>query len=175
MFVDAVDSHFVAVRDRLNAIVGNPYVAKGYSEAQDWPPKNVTPNVFYLLTLGDKPIGRQMYSAQTPVKFHMVQWVWIIKGTDLQSGQRAANRGDRFRVNQAMKGALTTALYPHFAEKKTWSLVGDTWTGVSLNPVEYITWSPADFAPAQPSSKETGIIYGAAALRIWNMLDSIPS
>lgn len=172
-YVDAIDSHYQAVKARL-VTAASPYVTKGLLEAQDWPNKDVTPNVFYLLTLDDKAIGRQMYSATVPVKFHLVQWVWVITGTDLQSGQRAENRGDRFRVGQAMKDALTNALYPNFTEKKTWSLDGsNVWVGTSLIPPESITWTPVEFAPR--SNKEAGVIYGAASVRIWNMLDSIPS
>lgn len=172
-YVDAIDSFYQAAKARLVA-TASPYPAKGLLEAQDWPNKNALSNVFYLLTLDDRAVGRQMYSATVPVKFHLVQWVWIITGTDLQSGQRAENRGDRFRVGQAMKDALTNALYPNFTEKKTWALdSGGTWIGTSLIPPEYITWSPVEFAPK--SSQESGVIYGAASVRIWNMLDSIPS
>lgn len=172
-FVDGIDSHYQAVRARLGP---NPtYPVKGFLQAMDWPPKPITNNAFYLLDLGDKPIGKQMYSATVPVKFHFVQWNWVIVGTDLQSGQRADNRGDRFRVGQAMKDALTQALYPNFTEKKTWTLDGSgTWVGTSLVPPEYVTWNPVEFMP-KPTNKESGVIYGAAALRIWNMLDSIPS
>ena len=72
-----------------------------------------------------------------------------------------------------MKDVLTNALYPNFTEKKTWSLSGSTWVGASLDPPEYITWTPVEFAPK--SRQDAGVIYGAASLRIWNMLDSIPS
>lgn len=178
-YVDAIDSFYQAIKARIVAqsiALGQTtplYPAKGLLEAQDWPNKDAISNAFYLLTLDDKAVGRQMYSATVPVKFHLVQWVWIITGTDLQSGQRAENRGDRFRVGQAMKDVLTNAHYPNFAEKKSWALSGANWVGTSLVPPEFITWSPVEFAPK--SDQASGVIYGAAGLRIWNMLDSIPS
>jgi sensor c-di-GMP phosphodiesterase-like protein len=172
-YVDCIDSHYQAVKVRMATINANRAV-KGLLMAQDWPPKNVELEAFYLLTLKDSAVGRNFYSASTPVKIENVQWVWIIKGTDTQQGVRAANRGDRFRTMFAMKDELTKALYPNFTEKKSWSLdAGGVWQAVSENPVEFITWTPVEFY--EKSAMESGVMWGSASVRIVNMTDTITS
>ena len=174
MFVDALDSHYQSVKARLIA-ANSPYQTKGLMAAMDWPPKDITPNMFYLMNLQDKAAGKTMYSAQTPVKFHFVQWGWMVIGTDLKQGERKDNRGDRFRTQEAMKGALTKALYPQFTEKKTYAIDPTTgvWSGTSLDPVEFITWTPVDFH--EEMKQDSGVVYGTALVRIWDMLDQILS
>lgn len=170
-YVDAIDSHYQYVKGRV-ALVNAARVVAGLLDAQDWPPKEVKLDAFYLLMVADSSIGRQGYSAAVPIKFHHVQWVWINKGTDVQQGERKANRADRMRTMQQMKGELINALFPHYAEKKTWSLDGNgTWNGSSLNPVEYITWTPVDFA--EKGAMDSGIRWGSAAIRICDMTDTI--
>ena len=172
-YVDAVDSFYQAAKARL-AVINPERVVKGMLVAQDWPPQNVTLNAFYLLTLKDSAADRSFYSASVPVKFHHVQWVWIIKGTDLQQGQRAANRGDRFRTMFTMKDELTKALYPNFTEKFTWSLDGNgDWLPTAESPVEYITWTPVEFY--ERSAMDSGVVWGSGAVKIWTMTDTITS
>lgn len=172
-YVDAVDSFYQAVKSRMTDL--NPQrEVKGMLMAQDWPPKNVALEAFYLLTIHDSPSGKSFYSAVTPVKFHHVQWVWIIKGTDIQQGTRAANRGDRFRTMFTMKDELTKAMYPNFTEKLNWSLDGNgIWAGVAESPVEYITWTPVEFY--EKSAMDSGMVWGSAATKIWQMTDTITS
>ena len=172
-FVDAVDSIYQNAKARISAV--NPSrVTAGLLAAQDWPPKNVKLEAFYLLDLGEAPAMKAFYSATVPVKFHQLQWVWIVKGTELQQGVRAANRGDRFRTMQTMKGELTNGLFPGFTEKKTWSLdASGNWIGVSLNPVEFITWTPVEFH--ERLDKDSGIMYGSGAVRVCDETDAITS
>src|SRR5580692_11732009 len=95
--LDALDSYYQYVKGRIIAF-NNQRVVKGMLSAQDWPPKQVTLNAFYLLDMGEEPVGKQGFSPAVPIKFHLVQWTWIIKGSDLQPGERLANRGDRYRT-----------------------------------------------------------------------------
>lgn len=172
-YVDAIDSFYQAVKTRMATINPSRQV-KGMLLARDWPPKNISLEAFYLLTLSDTSIGRQAYSAAAPMKFHHVQWVWIVKGTDLQPGVRQANRGDRFRTHEQMKDEMTRALYPGFTEKKTWALDGNgNWVGSSENPVEYITWTPVDYV--EKSQMDSGVIWGSATVKVWQMTDVITS
>lgn len=172
-YVDGVDSFYQAAKARMKVINPNR-VVKGMLMAQDWPPKTVAMEAFYLLTLKDSAADRNFYSAQTPVKFHHLQWVWIIKGTDIQPGTRAANRGDRFRTMWQMKDELTKALYPNFCEKLSWSLdPAGVWVGVPENPVEYITWTPVEFY--EKSAMDSGVVWGSAATKIFDMTDAIAS
>lgn len=170
-FVDAVDSHYQHVKSRI-ATVNIDRVVAGLLDAQDWPPKNVKLDAFYLLILAASSIGRQGYSQQTPIKFHHCQWVWINKGTDLQQGVRAANRGDRFRTMEQMQGELINALYPGFTEKLTWGLdANGNWIGTELTPVEYITWTPVELY--EKGAMDSGVRYGSGAVKIMDMTDTI--
>lgn len=177
-FTDAVDSHYEYVRGRIRTLNPNR-VMGGLLAAQDWPTKSVKLNAFYLLVLGEDSVGRQGYSASTPIKFHTVQWVWINKGTDLVQGIKAANRGDRYRTMQQMKGELLNGLFPNFSEKLSWALVATgqpspneaRWTGTSKTPAEFIWWTPADFH--EKLDKESMVMYGSGATRIQDMTDEI--
>lgn len=173
MFVDSIDSHYQYMKGRMATINASRVVA-GLLDAQDWPPKNVKLDAFYLLVLAANSIGRQGYSASTPIKFHHCQWVWINKGTDLQQGERMANRGDRFRTMEQMQGELIEALYPNFCQKQTFALdVNGNWVGSPLNPVEFITWTPVDMY--EKSTMESGVRYGSGAVKIFDMTDTITS
>lgn len=172
-YVDAIDSHYQYVKARI-AIVNPQRVVAGLLDAQDWPPKEVKTDAFYLLMVADTSIGRQGYSAAVPIKFHHVSWVWINKGTDLQQGERKANRADRMRTMQSMKGELINGLFPNYAEKQTWALNGaGVWIGTSLNPAEFITWTPVDFH--EQGAKDSGVRWGTAATKISDMTDRIYS
>ena|ERR1700751_1350233 len=171
-FTDAVDSHYEYVKGRILTVNPNRVVA-GLLSAQDWPSKPLKFDAFYLLVLGEMPLGRQWYSASVPVKFHQVQWVWINKGTELTQGIRQANRGDKYRVMQAMKGELLNGLFPNFTQKFSWSLVNGVWTSAPLNPVEFILWNPVEFH--EKIDKESGMMYGSGAVRVVDMTDVITS
>jgi hypothetical protein len=173
MFTDGQDTYYQYVKGRILTYNSSRVVA-GMLSAQDWPYKEVKFDAFYLLVLGEVPIGKQAYSAAVPIKFHQMQWVWINKGTDLVQGIRQANRGDKYRTMQNMKGELTYAHYPGFCEKQTWALnTAGVWTGTPENPVEYIQWQPIEFHEKWSEPGGAGIGYGAGAVRVADMLDVI--
>jgi hypothetical protein len=170
-FTDAVDSIYQYVKARI--LVVNPQrQVKGFLTAQDWPPKNVTLDAFYLLVLGEVAAGRTYYSASTPVKFHQLQWVWINQGTDLTPGIRQANRGTKYRTMQQMKGELQSGLFPNFCEKFSWSLDGNgNWVSAQLIPQQWLLWAPVEFH--EKIDKESGIMYGSGAIRVVDQMDEI--
>lgn len=179
-FTDAVDSHYIYVRTRI--LTENPNrVMGGVLSAQDWPSKPIKFDAFYLLVLGESPVGRQGYSGQVPIKFHSLQWVWIVKGSDLTPGKKAANRGDKYRIVQKMKEELQNATLPNFTEKLSWALVPTgqpapndaDWTGTSKDPKEFIWWTPIEFH--EKVDKDSGVMYGSANIRIQDMMDAITS
>lgn len=180
MFTDGIDSYYQYVKARINAVTTRVIpdikggVVAGMLSAQDWPSKEIKFDAFYLLVLGEAAIGKQGYSAAVPIKFHQVQWVWIIKGTDLTPGIRQANRGDRYRIMQVMKGELINGHFPGYCPKLSWALVNGVWTGTPLNPPEVITWNPVECHEkwSQPSDT-SGIGYGSGAVRVADMLDVI--
>src|SRR5580704_12918649 len=168
---DGVDSYYQYVKARINAfttrsIPGVSGVVKGMLNAQDWPSKNIVGDAFYLLVGATTPIGKQGYSASTPIKFHNLTWVWINIGTDVTPGVRQANRGDKYNVMEIMKGELVNGHYPGFCEKLTYSLVNGVWKGAPENPVEYIIWTPIDFHPRWSQPGGAGVGYGAGAVRV---------
>lgn len=176
MFVDAIHSHYEYVRARILAASGNPTnnppIVGGILNAQDWPTKPFKFDCFYLLVLGEAPVGREGYSQYSPMVFHQVQWVWIDKGTDLVAGVRQVNRGNRFQTMQLMKQYLLQALVPGYAFKYTWSLVnGEFTSSPTSTPGESITWNPVSFH--EKFDKDSGLQYGAGALRIWDITDAV--
>lgn len=178
MFTDAIYSHYAYCKARILAASGNtsnnPPLVGGILNAQDWPNKPFKFDCFYLLVLGEVPIGRQGYSQYSPIVFHQVQWVWIDKGTDVTAGVRQANRGDRFVTMQKMKGYLLNALVPGYTTKLTWSMNDSTGVFTSTptdTPGEPITWNPVQFH--EKFDKASGLQYGAAALRIVDMTDAV--
>ena len=173
MFIDALDSMYEYVKARI--ISFNPdRVVKGYLNAQDWPSKNIAYDAFYMLDLGETVIGKQGYSATVPIVYHAVQWVWINKGTDVAPTVRQANRGDKYRTMQAMKGELTYGLYPGFAQKFTWAInAAGVFTPTALNPVEYVTWTPVQFHEKWSQQGGAGVGYGAGYTSLTDMLDTI--
>lgn len=185
-FTDAQYSFYEYVKPRLLSYIANPannptsvsgvssITVSGILNAQDWPSKTIKFDSFYLLVLGEEPIGKQGYSQYSPMVFHQLQWVWIDKGSDTVAGQRQANRGDRFVLAQVMKGALLYGHAPGYAPKLTWALVNGVFTGSPTStPNEAITWNPLTFR--EKYDKASGLIYGAAQVRVWDMTDAITS
>ena len=176
MFTDATYSYYGYVKARILAAANNPgnnpTLVAGIENAQDWPSKDVKFDAFYLLILGEDPIGRQGYSQYAPMLFHQFQWVWINKGTDNVQGVRKANRGDRFVTAQLMKGYLLNGHVPGYTTKLTWNLVNGVFTGTyTSTPGECITWGPIKFH--EKFDKASGLVYGAAQTRVWDMTDEV--
>jgi len=171
--LDALDSYYQFVKGRIKTYNFNRVVA-GMLNAQDWPPKQVKLEAFYLLVLGEDVVGKQGFSPAVPIKFHLVQWTWIIKGSDLQQGERLANRGDRYRIMQTMKDELTDGMFPNYTEKQTWALnASQVWTPTSLVPPMYITWTPVSFH--ERFDKDSGVAYGTGSTRIQDIRQPITS
>jgi hypothetical protein len=177
MFQDCIYSFYEYVKSRILAAASNPTntpkLVGGILNAQDWPPKNFAYDCFYLLIIGEAPIGSQGYSQYSPMIFHQIQWVWINRGTDTQPGTRQANRGDKYYIAQTMKGYLLNGLVPGYTQKLTWSMnSAGIFTGVATStPNEPITWNPVTFH--EKLDKASGLTYCAAALRVWDMTDAI--
>ena len=172
-FDAAIDSFYQNIKSRIQQINSSRIVA-GLLMAQDWPPKNVKLNAFYLLNLTDVPASRDMNSATVQTLSRYVQWVWIIPGTPLQSNQQGANRGDRLRIHWQMQQELMQALYPYFCEKKNWARDGNgVWSGVAQVPEASIFWTRGEFK--EQIDKESGSIYGLASLYICDSLEPVSS
>ena len=173
--LDAVFSHYEYVKGRIIAI--NPArKVRGQLTAQDWPPPDIVDEAFYMLTLGESPIGRQMFSPLIPTVVHEIQWKWIVKGKDIAAGQVGPNRGVRFQTNYAMKDEMRQAMSPYFCQKFIWGYdnpgaPGAHWVGVPTNPIEFIGWAPPVYH--ETIDKDTGVVYGTVAVRVWDMTDPI--
>lgn len=171
-FTDAIDSFYQYVKARIVQYNAARNV-KGLLAAQDWPPPNVSMESFYLLTLGEADSARGSDSPTVRGGHHLCQWVWAIAGQDLNDTQRMANRGKRFRINEAMKSELVYALYPGFCEKKTWALNSlGAYLGTSYDPAIFCRWSSKPKFIDQ-HDKPSGLIYGACSLFVSDYLPGI--
>jgi hypothetical protein len=175
--INAVDSYFEYVANRMATIVNPARKVVGVSDAMDWPPKTVLFEAFYLLVLGQKPvIGKSFWSAAIPVLVHTLQWTWMIQGTDLSGNKVGRSRGDRYRTNMKMRQELLKATYPWFCQKQEWSVQGTTPSGLALQgtpvvPSEFVWWSPLTFLNRIDS--DPGLIYGAATVQLTDMTEMI--
>lgn len=167
----AIDSFYQYVKARVVAINSSRRFG-GIMMAQDWPAPETQTESFYLLSLGEQPIGRQGYSAAIPILLYTLQWTWVIVGTDLTMELKGSNRGDRYRTLFTMKDELRKAMYPGFTEKKqiAISATGDI-TFSSLDPKEQIRWTPVSFK--ERVDKDSGTIYGTATTYLTDMSEKI--
>jgi hypothetical protein len=147
-------------------------------DAMDWPAKPVSFENFYLLTLGQRPLGKEFWSGTVPVLAHTLQWTWMISGTDLRTGKVGRSRGDRYRTNMTMREELLGASWPWFTEKLSWAVQGSSPSGLvlqsqSLNPREFMWWTELTFM--NRIDRESGILYGTATLYLTDMDAAITS
>lgn len=169
-FNDAPDSYFAYVESRIQAI--NPSRKLfGPIDSMDWPPKKLELEAFYLILLSAAPLPLGASQA-SPFMTLPVQWSWIIKGTDLQSGIRGRSRGDRGRTHREMMAELVQGCYPGQTEKKSYTMNDTTGLPVatSFDPVQYMSWSLPSFGD-NPLGRwggrkidESGVIYGYATV-----------
>jgi len=169
--LNAVDSYFEYCLTRWQTINPARNVV-AILDAMDWPAKQVELEQVYLLTLGQRPLGKQFWSGSVPVLAHTLQWTWMIAGTDLQSGKVGRSRGDRYRKNMTIKQELLQASWPWFTEKKSWSVQGNTPSGLSLvssslSPKEFMWWTELTFM--NRIDRQSGLIYGTATLYLTDM------
>lgn len=174
---DAIDSYFQIMESGIFAANPNRRVI-GLIDAMDWPPKNVVLEAFYLMVIGARGItGKSMWSPTNPTFVHTLQWTWIIAGSDLTSGTIGRSRGDRYRTNMSMRDELVMATRASWwTQKLVWSTTGNTPSGIalqsqSLNPPEYLWWTPLVFLNRQ--DRESGLIYGAATVQVTDMESSL--
>jgi hypothetical protein len=172
--IDAPDSFSEAVRARILAVNPARNVV-GVIDASEWPPAKVSMESFYCLLLAITPSGgRPAFTPSAPMYSYRLQWVWVIAGTDIQPTQQQANRGDRYRTHLAMCEELRVGLFPNFGEKLHFSLdqTSGNIVGTSLNPQEFIWWSPGAFR--HRVDKVAGLLYGFVdvSLNSWSALIS---
>jgi hypothetical protein len=160
--IEIQDSYFNYVADRILTI--NPArVIGGVVDAESWPLAEVTSEAFYLLVLQSNQAigpGDQMSQSQPLIGVNM-QWVWIVLGDALASGQVGTNRGDKGRINATMHDELRQAHFPGFCEKKAYSIVNNTLTATAYTPPQQIWWSSLRYP--DKLDQKSGVIYGAAA------------
>jgi hypothetical protein len=175
--LSAIDSYYEYCTGRMVTINPSRKMA-GILDGQDWPSNLVQMESFYLLTLGQRPLGKQFWSGTVPVLAHTLQWSWMISGTDLKNSKVGRNRGDRYRTNLTMREELLRASWPWFTEKLTWSVQGSTPSGLalqsqSLNPKESIWWTELTFM--NRLDRASGLIYGTATVFLTDMDAAITS
>jgi len=169
--IDAIDSYIRHVRLRMGTINPSRHV-RGPIDAEDWPPKQIEFETFYLLTLSDveSPEG----TIEVPIYTHMVQWTWAILGADLGDGTKGRNRGNRYRTDYQLKDELRRANNPNHADKVHLS-VGNSETGtltyMPSDIQEQITWSKLHFN--KQTDKPSGLLYVTATVYITQITEPI--
>ena len=170
-FIDAIDTYLRYVRMRL-AVINPNRVVKGPIDAQDWPLDKVEAGALYLLVLDDSPIGQQGYSAAIPIYHHVIQWSWAVFGNDLGECAIGNNRGNRYRLDNQIKGELIKATYPGFTDKVSLSVTPGQLVATPYDPAEPIWWTPLEFGPKR-TDKDSGVVYGIGTTYITQMTDLI--
>lgn len=175
-FTDGIDSYYVAIKNRLATI--NPQRAVGYMASQDWPPPKIQVGKLYLALPADPPVGPEHGTIANPVVTHLAQWSWIVMGSDLAPNLRMRNRGDRARLDVAIKDELVRAHYPNFTQKFAYTVDNSgniVLAAANLQPAiaERVCWTRVQFSTKL--DKESGMVYGAASVHIVDMLDQITS
>lgn len=175
----AIDSYFEQIVAGLKSVAPDRKVI-GVADAMDWPPKEVVMEAFYLLVLGQRSMtGKSFWSSAIPVVVHTLQWTWMIAGSDLTKGKVGRSRGDRYRTNIQMREELLKAtLQAWSTEKKNWSVVGSTPSGLalqsaSMSPKEFLWWTPLTFM--NRVDRDSGLIYGAATVQVTDMTELVPA
>lgn len=144
----------------------------GVMDAQEWPTADVDMEALYLLTLGETPLGRQAFSASSPIYVFTAQWTWLIAGNDLDQGVEGRNRGDRYRIDAAIKDELRRSSFPFAAEKKVTTVDSNNLVvRTPFDPKEYIYWQALQFT--KRSDKASGLIYGVATAYITGITAAI--
>ena len=169
--IDAIDSYYKDIKTRILSINPSRLVI-GAMEAEDWPVENVKMEALYLLVLPINPVQKQAWSPSNPIYKILVQWVWLIAGTDLTSTIKGKNRGDKHRTHFAITQEMIQAHYPQFTEKKYITTDGiGTVTFNSYSPQDYIRWTPPEFRPRP--DRDSGLIYGACSTTITTIEQTI--
>jgi len=168
--IEGIDSHYEAVKARILAVNPNRQLG-GVMESQNWPPENVQFDTFYMLNLGLTPTEG---TASAPIVSHVIQWVWINQGTDLQLGLKGKNRGDRYRTAFQMKEEMLQGLYPYLTQKLSWSLdSNNVLQSTPVVPTEYVTWSRPTMMAR--TDQKSGHVYVSATIHLVNITDQITS
>ena len=163
----AVDTIWNAFKTRL-AFINPQRKAVAYMDAMDWPPQIVQFNSFYLLELASNPLNKASWSAAVPIYDHLLQFVWIVQGTDVNNynDKLGRNRGDRVRINGQMKEEIVQALYPGFAQKQFLTVnASDQLEFETLN--EPVIWSQPQFRTV--ANREAGTLYCMATVHLTDM------
>lgn len=168
--ISAIYSYYAYVVQQVT-ILNSSQIFGGLINARDWPQTPPHEGALYLLYMNSTPVGGT--ESQILYEF-LCQWVWQLAGTDIQAGQRAQNRGDRFRSNMTIESLLRQASYPSFCTKQSYA--SDTEGNIAATPVtsavpsdggkESVWWSRLRFIPRLENEK-SGLTYGAASLRVY--------
>lgn len=167
---DIVDTYYKAIKDRVRVVNANRRF-EGLVQVSAWPPETVQEEALYLLLFDPKPV-KEMISRATPTYTRMVQWTWLVQGTDLQPGEEGSNRGDRYDLHEKIVEELIQAHAVQAAEKKSWSLdANDLLVGATSDPAQFVRWSVPDFG--SDYNKDTGLVYGLATVYVSGIASTI--
>ncbi len=152
----------------------------GISLAQDWPEAPVQDSCLYLIVQRMQPTGKS--KSQRQYNYHC-QWTWLILGSDIQPGEQAQNRGNRYMANMQIMQNLKEANFPGFCQKMDYQ-VNPALGTVSAIPsastylpsrTERILWNELNFMPRQNQGGDSGVLYNAASVLVTGWEDMATS
>lgn len=166
--VEAIDTYFLFVKSQMAKLDPTqrfgPIVA-----SRDWPQTPPKDSTLYLLYLSSTPISPG--TASVTFYQHMLQWVWLVMGDDIEPTERKQNRGDRYRVHLNMQNNLQDANYPGFCQKMAYTadrdgnLSSNGFTLPEYGGAETIFWTTPRFIP-RFDAERSGLLYGVAAVEV---------
>ena len=172
----AIDTLWTTFVTRMQTI-NSARQCLGVMDAQDWPPKDVVFNAFYLIVVGENVVGKSFDSATIPVYETTLQFTWVSQGSDASTAGNLEGRyrGDRYRTNQTMKEELVKGLYPRYGLKMefpTTPLANAADYAPTIKcPQEPIWWTPPSFMVR--ANKESGQLFTTASLKLVSMTETI--
>ncbi len=186
--VSPIDTYYAHVTQQLAVLNAQVSIAgqivtlttAGIVDARDWPLTPPLEGQLYLLVLSQTPTGGTLSQRGYT---YFLQWAWLILGTDIQSGQQAENRGDRYRVNMQIEEYLRQANYPGFTQRQnlacdsqgnlTFVSATESTYPASVLPwsgYEPVYWTELTFKPKE-DNEQSGLLYGAAAVELYAYSD----
>lgn len=168
-----VDSYYAYVVGQMAKYAAGQKFG-GLIDARDWPQSKPMFGALYLLYLSSTPMRQ---STESQVLYdHLCQWTWIVVGTDLTGTNMGQNRGDRRRQNMVIEQNLRQASYPGFCQKLNYGVpaASGAMVGVPFDSNDRVWWTKPQMMPRQDNDK-TGLIYGAATVRVSAWVEIDPS
>lgn len=169
--ISPLDTYFHYVTQKMNAINSSQKFG-GISNSADWPPQQVIDSALYLLFISSMPVNSQRDGSQYGLLYEtFLQWIWLVKGTDLATTQVGANRADRYRTHLGIIENMRQSNYPGYTGLQHAAVDVNTGAVTFTNDIPRgdssasLWWSRPKFPTKQ--DKSSGLIYGTCTVELY--------